>query len=194
MIKDKVQSELQKMGVNLEKTKRNEWVEILSTSLTDGSTDEQISNYVKGFESIIKTQASNEDSVKSLRAELDKAKTNTTEPTQTTVEVEQPKEDATIELLKALQAEIQGLKTEKMQETLFDKFKKDERNKNIPSALLETLAPQTAEDYESAVERINSIAVEFNKTSLPNTTPPTSKGDPKQATDQEIKNLAKDIC
>lgn len=193
MIKERVQSELQKMGVNLEKSKRNEWVEILSASLTDESTDEQVSNYIKGFESIIKTQASNEDSVKSLRAELEKAKGNTTEPKNTEVATEEPK-DETKEMLKVLMQKIEGLETAKVQESLFDKFKKDERNKNIPTALLQTLAPKTADEYESAVENINNIALEFNKNSIVDTTPPTSTGDPKTATPEQIKQLAKDIC
>lgn len=187
-IKGQLDAYLTANKVNLSKNRKDSIIEKLTKRV---ETEEEIEKAIEDYSDFIVEIAKADDRARTLEA-----KKPIEEPaqTQTTVEVEQPKEDATIELLKALQAEIQGLKTEKMQETLFDKFKKDERNKNIPSALLETLAPQTAEDYESAVERINSIAVEFNKTSLPNTTPPTSKGDPKQATDQEIKNLAKDIC
>lgn len=188
MIKNKIQSELQKLGVNLEEAKQNKWVEVFANQLNEDSSDEDISNYIKGFEGIIKAQASTDDTVRSLKADFAKAK----KPTEPTPTPEQPKDD-TPEWAKALLQKVESLETAKVQETLFGKFSKDERVNKVPKQLLETFAPKSADDYEQAIEKVNDLMVEINKTNLTNTTPPNGTGKQTTATSKEIEDLAKDI-
>lgn len=171
MVVEKVQSRLRAMGANLSKERLQQWTDKLSKGFTEESTDEEINDFVDGFKDLVVEQARQDDRIRSLenqpKAKDDKPKVED--------KVEEPK-DETPAWAKALLEKVEQLETAKVQESLFDKFKKDERNKNIPTALLQTLAPKTADEYETAVENINNIALEFNKNSIIDTTPPTSTG------------------
>lgn len=185
---EKVQSKLRELGVNLSKERTAEWSKVLSTNLTEESTDEEIQNTIKLFEGIIKEQAKADDKVRSLEAELKKPKE---EPTPPNPPKDEPKDDIK-ELLESLKGEIQSLKVEKTQETLKDKFLKDEALSKIPQSLLNELAPKTAEDYDSAVQKARGIAIELNKSLLIDSTPPAgSGGDVKEASADEIARVSK---
>lgn len=187
MVEQRVQSRLRALGANLAKERLQQWTDKISKRFTEEATDEEINAYVDDFKDLIIEQAKQDDRLRSLENQKPKPD-STPEPPKS---VEQPK-DETLELLKALQSEIQGLKTEKLQDTLRNQFLSDEKVKGVPKALLETLAPKSAEDYETAIERANNIALEFNKT-LPDTTPKTASANHKTATEVDIKNLAKEI-
>lgn len=181
-IKGQLDAYLVANKVNLSKTRKDSILEKLAKKVT---TEEEIQTAIEDYADFIVEIAKADDRARTLEA-------NKPKPVETVItEVEKPK-DETLELLKALQSEIQGLKTEKLQDTLRNQFLSDEKVKGVPKALLETLAPKSAEDYETAIERANTIALEFNK-SLPDTTPKSASANPKPATEVDIKNLAKEI-
>lgn len=186
MVEQRVQSKLKSLGVNLAKERLQQWSDKISKRFTEESTDEEINAYVDDFKDLIIEQAKQDDRLRSLENQKPKADTPPTTPT-----VEQPKDD-TPEWAKALLKEVEQLKTEKLQDTLKSQFLSDEKVKGVPKALLETLAPKSAEEYETAIERVNNIALEFNK-ALPDTTPKTASANHKTATEVDIKNLAKEI-
>ena len=184
-IKGQLEAYLVANKVNLSKNRKDSIIEKLTKRV---ETEEEIEKAIEDYADFIVEIAKADDRARTLEA-----KKPQTEPTQTEVATEASKDD-TPAWVKALLEKVEQLETAKIQESLFEKFQKDERNKNIPTALLQTLAPKTAEEYETAVENINNIALEFNKKTIVDTTPPTSTGDPKTATSEEIKQLAKDIC
>lgn len=193
MIKEKIQSELQNLGVNLERTKRNEWVEILSKNLTDESTDEDISNYVKGFEVIIKAQASAEDSAKSLKAELEKARNN--KPTEPNSEQPKPEQveikDETPQWAKDLQAEIQGLKADKLQGDLTNRFLNNPELKGLPESLTKRFIPKSEDEFDTNLEELKALALETKLGNYGQDTPPSStrKDINQEASDQEVQDV-----
>ena len=185
MVEQKVQSRLRALGANLSKERLQQWSDKISKRFTEESSEEEINAYVDDFKDLIIEQAKQDDRLRSLENQKPKADTPPNTPP------EQSKDD-TPEWAKALLKGVEQLKTEKLQDTLKSQFLSDEKVKGVPKTLLETLAPKSAEDYETAIERANAIALEFNK-SLPDTTPKSASANPKSATEVDIKNLAKEI-
>lgn len=181
-IKGQLDAYLVTNKVNLSKQRKDSILEKLAKKVT---TEEEIQTAIEDYADFIVEIAKADDRARTLEANKPKP----VEPVIT--EVEQPK-DETPEWAKALLKEVEQLKTEKVQDALRNQFLSDEKVKGVPKTLLEALAPKSAEEYDTAIERANAIALEFNK-SLPDTTPKTASANPKPATEVDIKNLAKEI-
>lgn len=185
-IKGQLESYLVANKVNLSKQRKDSILEKLAKKVT---TEEEIETAIEDYSVFIVEIAKADDRARTLEANKQSKSVETMEQKQE--EVKEPQNEA-LELLKQMQVEIQSLKTEKVHETLKAQFLADKEVKGVPNALLEKLAPKSADEYESAIQEANRIALEFNKT-IPDTTPPISTGNPQTPTDTEIKNLTKDI-
>lgn len=116
----------------------------------------------------------NEDSVMTIEelAKLDDKLRQKTAPPKSAAPEETPKEkdetgesdNAILAALKALQTEISQMKTEKIQQTLAQRFSQDERLKDVPKAMLKGRVPSTEEDYETSVTELVSDWAEISGT------------------------------
>lgn len=64
--------------------------------------------------------------------------------------------------LKSLKEDISSLKAENQQKTIADRFKSDERLKDIPTAMLKGRIPKTEDEIESSIEELVSDWAEIS--------------------------------
>lgn len=134
----------------------------------DGADDDAIDAVINDFNEnsymTLEEIAKNDDRLRTLAR---KAATPD-EPSKkvTKAESEEPNDDdptaVLLRELRSMREEISGLKAENQQKSIEERFKGDERLKDIPAAMLKGRIPKKEEDIESSIEELVSDWTEIS--------------------------------
>lgn len=144
-------------------------------------TDEDIETYINDREDILLEASSEADRRATEAAQKAKAPEPKPEPTPKDVEPKpEPKSemDELKELVKSLSGTVQTMQQQRTQETITERFLKDERLKGIPDFVLKRAIPKSEEDFDTAVTELATEYTEFAKkeklSSFGNDAPPNA--------------------
>lgn len=170
---------------NLSSKRLDEISDKLGKKIEDNATDAQIDeavteqNELYSFEEIAK----NDD-----RARTERRKT---EPEPKPKEEEQEPTDANEKLLKAIEAltaKVTSMEQEKQAQTLEQRFKSDERLKNVNPVLFKGRIPTSEDGFDEAIEELLKDAQELKLNNYGGDTP--ASGDNQKPT--EVKEISAD--
>lgn len=164
--KDKVIAKLNEKfkGRSLTKDFKNNIAEKWALKI---ETDEDIDSYIEDREDVILEAAQDGDRRTTLA--ITKAKEEAAKAITGLPKEEEPKTtalpDDTPEWAKGMMAQFQAvtqkvtqMEAEKGQQTLYDRFSKQDAVKNLPKELVDKFAPKTDEEFESATQQLSSLA------------------------------------
>lgn len=146
-----IQGELRNYAkVNLSKARIEQYATRLQSKLTEESTQEELIELIKDLDALVdfKQVAKDDDRFNTFKTQQENK--NEMKPQQT----DEPKDD-TPEWAKALQAEIQSLKAEKLQDSI--KSTVHERLKDVPKEILEFVKlPSSLDEVDDFVDKFSN--------------------------------------
>lgn len=147
-----IQGELRNYAkVNLSKARIEQYATRLQSKLTEESTQEELIELIKDLDALVdfKQVAKDDDRFNTFKTQQEHK--NEMKPQQT----DEPKKDDTPEWAKALQAEIQSLKAEKLQDTI--KSTVHERLKDVPKEILDFVKlPSSLDEVDDFVDKFSN--------------------------------------
>ena len=187
---------------NLSKERISQYAEKLIKKLTEESTQEDLDGLLTDLNDMVNFEqvAKQDDQLRTLLNT--KPKTIVVEDPKTIV-VEEPKTetDKLLEAIANLTSKVQGLETQKIEETIQSKFRNHEALKGVPAEFLDLVkSPQTLDEVDVFA---NSLADAFKDKQIKSKLDAFGSDIPKQgehsnsavkeASDDEVKDLMKDL-
>lgn len=187
---------------NLSKERISQYAEKLIKKLTEESTQEDLDGLLTDLNDMVNFEqvAKQDDQLRTLLNT--KPKTIVVEDPKTIV-VEEPKTetDKLLEAIANLTSKVQGLETQKIEETIQSKFRNHEALKGVPAEFLDLVkSPQTLDEVDVFA---NSLADAFKDKQIKSKLDAFGSYIPKQgehsnsavkeASDDEVKDLMKDL-
>lgn len=179
---------------NLSKERISQYAEKLIKKLTEESTQEDLDGLLTDLNDMVNFEqvAKQDDQLRTLL---------NTKPK--TIVVEDPKNetDKLLEAIANLTSKVQGLETQKIEETIQSKFRNHEALKGVPAEFLDLVkSPQTLDEVDVFA---NSLADAFKDKQIKSKLDAFGSDIPKQgehsnsavkeASDDEVKDLMKDL-
>ena len=186
---------------NLSKERISQYAEKLIKKLTEESTQEDLDGLLTDLNDMVNFEqvAKQDDQLRTLLNT--KPKTETELPK--TIVVEDPKNetDKLLEAIANLTSKVQGLETQKIEETIQSKFRNHEALKGVPTEFLDLVkSPKTLDEVDVFA---NSLADAFKDKQKKSKLDAIGRDIPKQgehsnsavkeASDDEVKDLMKDL-
>lgn len=147
-------------SVGLSQTRLDELSAKLGLKMADEATDEDIDARLNEMNDLYPfTEIKKNDD----RATNDRNNSNRKPPVtpETEVKKEDSEEKTMMALLLEMKTELTSLKTEKLQDSLETRFRKDERMKGVPELIIKRSIPKTEEEYEETVTGLQTEFKEF---------------------------------
>lgn len=124
----------------------------IGQKLEDEATDEVIDSAISDYNDVFSFEslASKDDTLRTLKAKLEK------KPEEVEKKVKEDVDDRDA-LIKELYEEVKSIKAERLSQTREQKFRSEERLKNVPKVLFDGYIPNTDEEYEVKVEALLNV-------------------------------------
>lgn len=179
----------------------------LAAKLNDDSTDEQIDerldelNEIYPFSEIKKNDDRATNDKKNPNRQSAKKDVSADENQKSEEDDKNDPMSLVLKELKDMKDKISAFESEKKQQSIADRFKKDERLKGIPEFVLKRSIPTSEEDYEdSVIELANEYKSFAEKEKLssygkdiPGSGKSNSKGDSKKISPEEAKKVVENM-
>ena len=186
---------------NLSKERISQYAEKLIKKLTEESTQEDLDGLLTDLNDMVNFEqvAKQDDQLRTLLNT--KPKTETELPKTIVVEDSKNETDKLLEAIANLTSKVQGLETQKIEETIQSKFRNHEALKGVPAEFLDLVkSPQTLDEVDVFA---NSLADAFKDKQIKSKLDAFGSDIPKQgehsnsavkeASDDEVKDLMKDL-